>query len=256
MRLASPDPDRPSRRGRASAYGDPRGNRRRGGRKMLRYRPDPGRQSGTTKDSHFRRRTMRFLLKVNIPVETGNAAAKAGKLGSTIHAILADLKPEAAYFSDDRGQRTGYLIVDMQDAGRFRRSVSPGSSRSTRPSRSTRSWFPTIWPRPPGRSKSTSSGTAESSAPNGAGSIAGMIGRSAVTASAGQYDRRASPPAAASFPSDQNPQSHFAQQPGDRHAAGDGRHQHQQPGQIGCRSLAAGPPARHIATPRNSRWPT
>ena len=62
---------------------------------------------------------MRFLLKVNIPVETGNAAAKAGKLGSTIHAILADLKPEAAYFSDDRGQRTGYLIVDMQDAAQI-----------------------------------------------------------------------------------------------------------------------------------------
>ena len=41
---------------------------------------------------------MRFLLKVNIPVEAGNAAAKAGKLGATIQAILAELKPEAAYF--------------------------------------------------------------------------------------------------------------------------------------------------------------
>ena len=30
---------------------------------------------------------MRFLLKVNIPVESGNAAAKAGKLGTTIQAI-------------------------------------------------------------------------------------------------------------------------------------------------------------------------
>ena len=32
---------------------------------------------------------MRFLLKVNIPVESGNAAAKAGKLGTTIQSILA-----------------------------------------------------------------------------------------------------------------------------------------------------------------------
>jgi hypothetical protein len=44
---------------------------------------------------------MRFLVKVNIPVESGNAAAKAGKLGSTIQSILADLKPEAVYFTDN-----------------------------------------------------------------------------------------------------------------------------------------------------------
>ncbi len=59
---------------------------------------------------------MRFLMKVNIPVETGNAAAKAGKLGSTIQAILAESKPEAAYFSDSEGQRTGYIVVDLADA--------------------------------------------------------------------------------------------------------------------------------------------
>ncbi len=59
---------------------------------------------------------MRILLKVNIPVETGNAAAKAGKLGSIIQAILAEQKPEAAYFSDSNGQRTGYLFLDLPDA--------------------------------------------------------------------------------------------------------------------------------------------
>ena len=41
---------------------------------------------------------MRTLLRVWIPVEAGNAAAKAGSLGSAIEKILADLKPEAAYF--------------------------------------------------------------------------------------------------------------------------------------------------------------
>src|SRR5262245_61546768 len=59
---------------------------------------------------------MRFLVKLNIPVESGNAAAKAGKLGETIQSILADLKPEAAYFTDDKGQRTALLFLDMQDA--------------------------------------------------------------------------------------------------------------------------------------------
>jgi hypothetical protein len=35
-----------------------------------------------------------LLLRVSIPVEAGNAAAKAGTLGSTVEHILADLKPE------------------------------------------------------------------------------------------------------------------------------------------------------------------
>jgi hypothetical protein len=68
---------------------------------------------------------MRFLMKVNIPVEAGNAAAKAGKLGSTIQSILADAKPEAAYFSDSCGQRTGYLIVDLQDASQIPALAEP-----------------------------------------------------------------------------------------------------------------------------------
>jgi len=59
---------------------------------------------------------MRFLVKVNIPVEAGNGAAKAGKLGTTIQSILADLKPEAVYFTDDNVQRTAFLFLEMQDA--------------------------------------------------------------------------------------------------------------------------------------------
>ena len=49
---------------------------------------------------------IRMLLRVSIPVEAGNAAAKAGTIGSTIEQILADLKPEAAYFfADDTAVR-------------------------------------------------------------------------------------------------------------------------------------------------------
>ena len=62
---------------------------------------------------------MRFLLKVNIPVESGNAAAKAGKLSATIQSILADLKPEAVYFTDTNGQRTGFIFLEMQDASQI-----------------------------------------------------------------------------------------------------------------------------------------
>jgi len=60
---------------------------------------------------------MRMLLRVSIPVEAGNAAAKAGTLGPTIERILADLKPEAAYFlADDDGQRSGSIVFDMKDS--------------------------------------------------------------------------------------------------------------------------------------------
>ena len=68
---------------------------------------------------------MRFLVKVNMPVEAGNRLAKAGKLGTTIQYILADLKPEAAYFTDNNGQRSGFLFLDMQDASQIPAIVEP-----------------------------------------------------------------------------------------------------------------------------------
>lgn len=68
---------------------------------------------------------MRFLLKVNIPVESGNEAARAGKLGAAIQSILADLKPEAVYFTADRGQRTGFIFLEMQDASEIPAIAEP-----------------------------------------------------------------------------------------------------------------------------------
>jgi len=68
---------------------------------------------------------MRFLLKVNIPVEIGNAVAKAGKLGTTIQSILSEMKPEAAYFTDNNGQRTGLIVFEMQDASQIPAIAEP-----------------------------------------------------------------------------------------------------------------------------------
>ena len=63
---------------------------------------------------------MRMLLRVSIPAETGNAAAKAGTLGSTVEKILADLKPEAAYFmADDNGNRSGSIVFDMKESSQI-----------------------------------------------------------------------------------------------------------------------------------------
>jgi hypothetical protein len=69
---------------------------------------------------------MRMLLRVSIPVEAGNAAAKAGTLGSTVEQILADLKPEAAYFfADDNGNRSGSIIFDMKDSSEIPAVAEP-----------------------------------------------------------------------------------------------------------------------------------
>jgi hypothetical protein len=68
---------------------------------------------------------MKFLLKVNIPVDAGNVAAKAGKLGATIQYILADLKPEAVYFTAESGQRTAFIFLEMQDASQIPAIAEP-----------------------------------------------------------------------------------------------------------------------------------
>jgi len=67
-----------------------------------------------------------MLLRVSIPVETGNAAAKAGTLGSTVERIVADLKPEAAYFfADDAGRRSCSIVFDMKDTSQIPAIAEP-----------------------------------------------------------------------------------------------------------------------------------
>ena len=69
---------------------------------------------------------MRMLLRVSIPVEAGNAAAKAGTLGSTVEKIVADLKAEAAYFfNDDNGNRSGSIVFDMKDSSQLPAVAEP-----------------------------------------------------------------------------------------------------------------------------------
>jgi hypothetical protein len=68
---------------------------------------------------------MRILLKITLPGPEGNAAIADGSLGSTIGSILADLKPEAVYFAEDNGQRTGFVFVNIENASQIPAIAEP-----------------------------------------------------------------------------------------------------------------------------------
>jgi hypothetical protein len=68
---------------------------------------------------------MRCLLKVTIPVETGNSAVNNGTLGKTIESILNESKPEAAYFCAENGKRTGFIFIDLKDASQIPAVAEP-----------------------------------------------------------------------------------------------------------------------------------
>lgn len=68
---------------------------------------------------------MRCLMKVSIPVESGNRAVTEGTLGSTIESLCSEMKPEAAYFLSEHGQRTGFLFFDLKDSSQIPSLAEP-----------------------------------------------------------------------------------------------------------------------------------
>ena len=64
-------------------------------------------------------------MKASLPVGPSNEAIRNGTLAKTIQSILADLKPEAAYFCDWNGMRTGFIVFDMQDVSQIPAVAEP-----------------------------------------------------------------------------------------------------------------------------------
>jgi len=59
---------------------------------------------------------MRILMKVTLPHASFNAAIKDGTASAKMKRILSELKPEAVYFAEFAGKRTGILIINMEHA--------------------------------------------------------------------------------------------------------------------------------------------
>ena len=62
---------------------------------------------------------MRVLLKVSMNTEKANEAIGNGTLPKLIEATLEQIRPEAAYFTAEDGERTAYLVFDMQDSSQM-----------------------------------------------------------------------------------------------------------------------------------------
>ena len=68
---------------------------------------------------------MRTMIRVKIPVESGNASIKSGRMPQLMERVLGELKPEAAYFTTDGGIRTALLFVDFKDVADMPKLAEP-----------------------------------------------------------------------------------------------------------------------------------
>jgi hypothetical protein len=68
---------------------------------------------------------MRMLVDVQLPVEPFNARVKDGTAGKILQSILAELKPEAAYFTARDGKRGGTIVLDVADASKIPSIAEP-----------------------------------------------------------------------------------------------------------------------------------
>jgi hypothetical protein len=62
---------------------------------------------------------MRMLIRVTLPHEPFNKLVRNGTVGQKINEILEELKPQAVYFTELRGQRTAVIIADLSDASKI-----------------------------------------------------------------------------------------------------------------------------------------
>lgn len=68
---------------------------------------------------------MRMLLNVKFPHEPFNKAVMDGSVGPKVRRILEETKAEAVYFTEQNGQRSAILIVDVADPSKVPALAEP-----------------------------------------------------------------------------------------------------------------------------------
>lgn len=62
---------------------------------------------------------MRVLLKASLNTEKANDVIRSGKMPQLMQEAVANIQPEAAYFTLDHGVRTVYMVLDMEDSSQM-----------------------------------------------------------------------------------------------------------------------------------------
>ena len=68
---------------------------------------------------------MRMLLHARFPAEPFNTLVRKGEAGKILQRIVAELQPEAVYFTEEHGQRAAILVVDVASPSDIPRKVEP-----------------------------------------------------------------------------------------------------------------------------------
>ncbi len=62
---------------------------------------------------------MRMLMIVEIPAEGAKEALRSGKAFQAFQDVLSQINPEAVYFAPKNGNRTAFIVFDLDDPSRL-----------------------------------------------------------------------------------------------------------------------------------------
>jgi hypothetical protein len=68
---------------------------------------------------------MRFLLQVTPSVQRFNELVRQGKADAIVKKIIGELKPEATYFAEFRGERSWIMVVQLADSSEMPKFAEP-----------------------------------------------------------------------------------------------------------------------------------
>jgi hypothetical protein len=68
---------------------------------------------------------MRMMMLVDLPLEPFNSAVRNGTAVPKLKQILDDAKPEAVYFGEREGRRSGVIIVNLNSPSEIPKFAEP-----------------------------------------------------------------------------------------------------------------------------------